>query len=210
MGPGAFQAGLELYEVAGPAGLYLIRPKVGHWLLPFNVKLFLPKASFGLWLLLLPASVCVCQRFCVCSIGACPLDNSSAIPTSITEFGQSMQTPLFRSYCFEGWLTLTFDVKLNLKIQISHYGQFVHQSKYTTIRVNTKVIFDSFQLIQMRVFLILQSLITHFEGVGTHACNWGRDTHLHLTFVVGWGALTTCVFTIWCFLLISRQGYFCV
>ena len=28
--PGTFRAGLELYEVAGPAGLYLIKLKVGH------------------------------------------------------------------------------------------------------------------------------------------------------------------------------------
>ena len=32
MGPETFQAGLELYEVAGPAGLYLLKLKVGHWL----------------------------------------------------------------------------------------------------------------------------------------------------------------------------------
>ena len=32
VGPGTFQAGLEVYEVAGPAGLYLIKLKVGHWL----------------------------------------------------------------------------------------------------------------------------------------------------------------------------------
>ena len=31
VGPGTFQAGLELYEVVGPAGLYLIKLKVGHW-----------------------------------------------------------------------------------------------------------------------------------------------------------------------------------
>ena len=30
VGPGTFQAGLEVYEVAGPAGLYLIKLKVGH------------------------------------------------------------------------------------------------------------------------------------------------------------------------------------
>ena len=30
VGPWTFQAGLELYEVAGPAGLYLIKLKVGH------------------------------------------------------------------------------------------------------------------------------------------------------------------------------------
>ena len=32
VGPGTFQAGLELYEVAGPAGLYLVKVKLGHWL----------------------------------------------------------------------------------------------------------------------------------------------------------------------------------
>ena len=31
VGPGTFQAGLELYEVAGPAGLYLMKLKLGHW-----------------------------------------------------------------------------------------------------------------------------------------------------------------------------------
>ena len=30
VGPGTFQVGLELYEVAGPAGLYLIKLKLGH------------------------------------------------------------------------------------------------------------------------------------------------------------------------------------
>ena len=30
MGPGTFQAGLELNEVAGPAGLYLMKLKLGH------------------------------------------------------------------------------------------------------------------------------------------------------------------------------------
>ena len=30
MGPGTFQVGLEFYEVAGPAGLYRIKLKVGH------------------------------------------------------------------------------------------------------------------------------------------------------------------------------------
>ena len=30
VGPGTFLADLEVYEVAGPAGLYLIKLKVGH------------------------------------------------------------------------------------------------------------------------------------------------------------------------------------
>ena len=30
VGPGTFQTGLEVYEVAGPAGLYLMELKVGH------------------------------------------------------------------------------------------------------------------------------------------------------------------------------------
>ena len=30
VGPGTFQAGLEIYEVAGPAGLYLMKLKLGH------------------------------------------------------------------------------------------------------------------------------------------------------------------------------------
>ena len=44
VGPGTFQAGLELYELAVPAGLYLIKLKIGHWVLGLvpSGKMLLP------------------------------------------------------------------------------------------------------------------------------------------------------------------------
>ena len=42
VGPGTFQSGLELYDVAGPAGLYLIKLKVGHCPHPFRFMSFGP------------------------------------------------------------------------------------------------------------------------------------------------------------------------
>ena len=42
------------------------------------------------------------------------------------------------------------------------YAWFGHQIKYTTTRVNTKVIYDSLQCLQRRVCLVLQSLRTQF------------------------------------------------
>ena len=37
VGPANFQAGLELYDVAGPDGLYLVKLKVRHWKQPWNI-----------------------------------------------------------------------------------------------------------------------------------------------------------------------------
>ena len=56
---------------------------------------FLPLASFGLRVLLLPASVCVSMCLCVYQSLACPHDNSGTIQTRITKFGPKMQKTLF-------------------------------------------------------------------------------------------------------------------
>ena len=61
-----------------------VGPPFGNW--------FLPEASFGLRVLLLPACVCVCVSMCVCvrQSWACPCDNSSTVQARITKFGPEM------------------------------------------------------------------------------------------------------------------------
>ena len=55
--------------------------------------------------------------------------------------------------------------------QFWHYDRFVHQIKYTTSRIKTKMIFDSLQHLQMRVGLVFQSLITNIKRWG----HWGGE-----------------------------------
>ena len=59
---------------------------------------FLPEASFGHWVLSLPASVCVCPCVCqsVCQSLACPHDNSGPVQARITKFGPKMQKTLVK------------------------------------------------------------------------------------------------------------------
>ena len=65
---------------------------------------FLPKASFGLRVLSLPASVCLCVRVsvcsfvrvCVCQSRACPHDNSPLIQGRITKFGTKVHKTLVK------------------------------------------------------------------------------------------------------------------
>ena len=56
---------------------------------------FLPEASFGLRVLSLPASVCVCLPVCV-SITSCPRDNSGPVQARIAKFGPKMQKTLVK------------------------------------------------------------------------------------------------------------------
>ena len=58
---------------------------------PF-IKHFLPEASFGLRVLSLPVSVCVC----VYQSLACPDDNSSPVQARITKFGPEKQNTLVK------------------------------------------------------------------------------------------------------------------
>ena len=59
---------------------------------------FLTEASFGLRVLSLPASVCLCVRVSVCPCVyqslACPHDNSSSGQARITKFGVQEQKTL--------------------------------------------------------------------------------------------------------------------
>ena len=61
---------------------------------------FLPEASFGLRVLSLPASVCVCVcvSVClsVCQSLACPGDNSGPVQARIAKFGPKMQKTLVK------------------------------------------------------------------------------------------------------------------
>ena len=83
---------------------------------------FLPEASFGHWVLSLPASVCVCVRVCV------SLCVNHLLVRAITRdpfklgspnLDQRCKRPWLRSLLFiGGQLTLTFKVKFNLKVWI--------------------------------------------------------------------------------------------
>ena len=61
----------------------------------FKVQ-FSPEASFGLRVLSLPASVCVCVCLSVCQSLACPRDNSGPVQGRTTKVGQKMQKTLFK------------------------------------------------------------------------------------------------------------------
>ena len=63
-----------------------------------NVLTFLPEASFGLRVLSLHASVCVCPCVCqsVCQSLACPRDSSGTIQARITKFRPKMQKTLVK------------------------------------------------------------------------------------------------------------------
>ena len=86
---------------------------------------FLPEASFGLRVLSLPASVCVCVCVSVClSVRLCV---NHLLVRAITRdlfklgspnFDQRCKRPWLRSLLFWGQLTLTFKVKFNFKVRI--------------------------------------------------------------------------------------------
>ena len=57
---------------------------------------FLPETSFGLRVLSLPASVCVCVCLSVCQSLACPRDNSGPVQARIAKFGPKMQKTLVK------------------------------------------------------------------------------------------------------------------
>ena len=57
---------------------------------------FLPEASFGLWVLSSPASVCLFRCVCMYQSLACRYDNSSAVQARITKFGSEVQNTLVK------------------------------------------------------------------------------------------------------------------
>ena len=83
-----------------------------------HIQRFLPEASFGLRVLSLPASVCLCVRLCV---------HQSRVFRGITHHSFKLwslnldhrrKRSWLRSLLFEGRLTLTFKVKFNSKVKI--------------------------------------------------------------------------------------------
>ena len=65
--------------------------------------------------------LCVCVYVCVCvpQSSVCPDDNLSAAQATITKIGPEVQNTLVKiPIVFWGSLTLTFKVKLNLKVKI--------------------------------------------------------------------------------------------
>ena len=62
------------------------------------MRFLLPEASFGLRLLSLPASVCLCVHVSVCvyQSRACPHNNSPLIQARITKFGTKVQKTLVK------------------------------------------------------------------------------------------------------------------
>ena len=83
-------------------------------------SVFDTEASFGLWVLSLPTSVCVCVHVSVCQPWACLCDNLWPIQARIIKFGPEVQNNLIKiPFVFGGWLTLTVKVKFNLKVKIS-------------------------------------------------------------------------------------------
>ena len=67
---------------------------------------FLPEASFGLRVLSLPASVCVCVCLFVCQSLVCPRNNSGPVQAKITKLGPKMQKTLVKILIFCGLIDL--------------------------------------------------------------------------------------------------------
>ena len=66
------------------------------WCVVMEKLPFLPEASFGLWVLCLPASVCVSVRPSVRQSLACPRDNSGPVQARITKLRPKMQKTLIK------------------------------------------------------------------------------------------------------------------
>ena len=94
------------------------------------VRLVLNEPSFGLRVLLLPVSVfvraraCVCVFVpCVCQLQDCPLDDLWLIQARTTKFAQKMQNTKIHIPIV--WGTLAFKVKFNWKSKC-HFALFTH------------------------------------------------------------------------------------
>ena len=116
------------------------------------------------------AVACICWCVCVSTMRL-PRDNSFFIQARTAKFGQKMQNTLVKSSIVLELIDLACKSTF-------HYARLVHQIKYTTTRVNTKIIFNTPQFI-----FVLQIVITHFKGCecgcGCLTCI-GGGTHLHL------------------------------
>ena len=74
---------------------------------------FLPEASFGLWVLSLPACVCVYVWMpvyvSVCQPRVCPHHNSPPVQARITKFGPEVQNTLVKILLF--WEVIDHDLQ---------------------------------------------------------------------------------------------------
>ena len=104
---------IYFYEVLSMGSHYKSANNLAH----MGVKPFLPEASFGLWVLLSPASVCVCVSLCVNHLLVRAITRDP-FKLELPNLDQRCKRPWLRSLLFWGWLTLTFKVKFNLKVKI--------------------------------------------------------------------------------------------
>ena len=74
---------------------------------------FYPRPFWPTGIVIACVCVCVCVSVCL-STFACPSDNSSHVPPTITWFGQKDAKHFaYGAYCFGGWLNINFQVKFN-------------------------------------------------------------------------------------------------
>ena len=113
---------------------------------------FLPEASFGLRVLSLPASVCLCVRPSVCVCGKhllVRMITHHLLKLGSLNLDHRCKRPWLRSLLFWGWLTLTFWVKSNLKIKIYPMACPCHDSppiEVTISKFETKMHLSTVQI----------------------------------------------------------------
>ena len=107
-----------------------------HWHVKLNIIYFLcgtksfihsptSTANFGLRVLLLPASMCVCVR----QYRACMRHNLSLVKARTAKFGLDVHLSWLRSILFWRAINLEHQIKFKLKSKF-HYALFHRQSKH--------------------------------------------------------------------------------
>ena len=81
------------------------------------LNLFLPEASFGLRVLSLPASVCVCVRLCVNHLLVCAITRD-LFKLGSPNLDQRCKRPWLRSVWFWGAIDLDLQDQINFKVRI--------------------------------------------------------------------------------------------
>ena len=118
----------------------------------------LPEASFGLWVLSSPASVCllVCPYVCINHLLVRPITHQ-LFKLESPNSDQRCKAPWLRCLKFLGWLTLTFKVKSNLKVEFHLDWPWSSRSNLTC-----KSIFIPFWACLYNNLLPVQARITKF------------------------------------------------
>ena len=117
------------YKLRWNSQLFTVNPLAGNfkpWVSYYyyfvrSCQSFLPEASFGLRVLSLPASVCLCVCPSVCVCGKYLLVRAIThhpFKLGSLNLDHRCKRPWLRSLLFWGWLTLTFKVKFNFKVKI--------------------------------------------------------------------------------------------